>query len=143
MFAAWRLKRSCKSAQPTLIPIARRFKVFLLGTGMPSFYLADLGEMTFTLGLSGWTANDWSTAGNFDLLAPRADVDSETQRRVFGALKENWLESPASLAARLDLDRSVVLGALSVYTQAWSRDLGSESECLSRARVKPRPVANG
>jgi len=41
---------------------------------MPSFYLADLGDMTFTLGLSGWTTNDWSSAGNFDLLAPRAAV---------------------------------------------------------------------
>ena len=43
-----------------LIPVARRFTVHLLGTGMPSFFVADLGDMSFTLGLSGWTANDWS-----------------------------------------------------------------------------------
>jgi hypothetical protein len=101
-----------------LVPIARRFTVHLLGTGMPSFYVADLGHMSFTLGLSGWTANDWSTAGNFDLMAPRAEVDDMTRRRVFEALKETWVESPDSLAARLDLDRSVVLGALAAYTQA-------------------------
>jgi hypothetical protein len=101
-----------------LIPVARRFTVHLLGKGMPSIYTADLGDMTFTLGLSGWTANDWSTAGNFDLLAPRAEVDSHTKTRVFEALHENWFETPDSLASRLDLDRSVVLGALAAYTQA-------------------------
>ena len=74
--------------------------------------------MTFTLGLSGWTANDWSNSGNFDLMAPRADVDNDTKLRVFNALKENWLESPDKLAKRLELDRSAVLGALSAYTQA-------------------------
>ena len=53
-----------------LIPVAQRFTVHLLGSGMPSFYVADLGNMSFTLGLSGWTTNDWSASGNFDLLAP-------------------------------------------------------------------------
>lgn len=101
-----------------LIPIARKFTVHLLGTGMPSFYVADLGDMSFTLGLSGWTANDWSSAGNFDLMAPRADVDSYTQQRVFEELRQNWLEKPDSLAQRLNLSRTAVLGALGAYTQA-------------------------
>src|SRR5262249_39786163 len=101
-----------------LIPVARQFKVYLLGKGMPSFYLADLGDMTFTLGLSGWTTNDWSSAGNFDVLARRARGDDQTKQRVFAALKETWFEAPDSLARRLGLERSVVLGALSAYTQA-------------------------
>lgn len=101
-----------------LIPVARRFTVQLLGNGLPSFYMADLGDMSFTLGLSGWTANDWSAAGQFDLLAPRADVDSVTQQRVFEALRENWYEAPDSLAQRLGLDRATVLGALAAWTQA-------------------------
>ncbi len=101
-----------------LIPIARSFTVHLLGTGMPSFYVADLGHMSFTLGLSGWTANDWATAGNFDLMAPRAEVDEVTKRRVFTALKENWVEDIDALSQRLGLERAVVLGALSAYTQA-------------------------
>jgi len=101
-----------------LIPVAQSFSVHLLGKGMPSFYTADLGDMTFTLGLSGWTTNDWSSAGNFDLLAPRADVDNQTKQSVFRALHENWFATPDSLAERLDLDRSIVLGALAAYTQA-------------------------
>ncbi len=101
-----------------LIPVAKKFTVHLLGKGMPSFYVADLGPINFTLGLSGWTANDWSTAGNFDLMAPRAEVDSFTQKRVFEGLKETWFEEPEALARRLELDRATVLGALSAWSQA-------------------------
>lgn len=101
-----------------LIPIAKKFTVHLLGTGMPSFYVADLGDLSFTLGLSGWTANDWSQSGNFDLMAPRADVDADTQKMIFEALKETWVETPDSLAQRLNLSRTAILGALGAYTQA-------------------------
>ena len=101
-----------------LIPIAKKFTVHLLGTGLPSFYVADLGDMSFTLGLSGWTANDWSNSGNFDLMAPRAQIDRWTSQQIFDALKQNWLETPEDLAKRLNLNRAVVLGALGAYTQA-------------------------
>lgn len=101
-----------------LIPVARRFKVKLLGTGLPSFFMADLGDMNFTLGLSGWTANDWSRAGNFDLMAPRADVSDQIKTAVFEALQENWLEAPEALARRLNLNEAEVLGALASWTQA-------------------------
>jgi hypothetical protein len=101
-----------------LIPIARSFKVHLLGSGMPSFYVADLGDMSFTLGLSGWTTNDWSSAGQFDLLAPRAQVDVITQQNVFNELKKSWLDTPDALASRCNRDRATILGALGVFTQA-------------------------
>ncbi|MEZ6046410.1 MAG: SWIM zinc finger family protein [Planctomycetaceae bacterium] len=101
-----------------LIPVAEKFTVQLLGTGMPSFYTAHMGDLTFTLGLSGWTANDWSRSGQFDLLAPRADVDLFTKEKVFNGLKESLYITPDQLAGQLGLDRSVVLGALAAYTQA-------------------------
>ena len=101
-----------------LIPIAKKFTVHLLGTGMPSFYIADLGDLNFTLGLSGWTANDWSRSGNFDLLAPRADVDTHTKQTVFNGLRETWEAEPHKLAQRLNLSSEIVLGALASYTQA-------------------------
>ena len=125
-----------------LIPLAKGFRVFLLGKGMPSFYVADLGDMFFTLGLSGWTANDWSRAGNFDLLAPRANVDDLTKRRVFDALKASLFETPDNLAKKLGLDRSVVLGALSAYTQAgraiW--DLNKQVYRLRELSREPLPM---
>lgn len=101
-----------------LIPIAKKFTVHLLGKGMPSFYVADLGDMSFTLGLSGWTKNDWSRAGNFDLMAPRAQVDEVTKNHVFQGLKKTWLGTPDQLARDLGVDQATVLGALSAYAQA-------------------------
>ena len=125
-----------------LIPLARKFTVHLLGTGLPSFYVADLGEMSFTLGLSGWTANDWARAGNFDLLAPRADVDELTKRRVFDELRRGWSATPAELASRLKLERATVLGALGAYTQA-GRAIFDLNKSVYRARElsrEPLPV---
>ncbi|MGB1216989.1 MAG: SWIM zinc finger family protein, partial [Saprospiraceae bacterium] len=101
-----------------LISVTKKFTVTLLGTGLPSFYVADMGNMDFTLGLSGWSANDWSRAGNFDLMAPRMKVDEMTKKTVFNALKENWVEDLDSLANRLGLGKDVVAGALAAYTQA-------------------------
>lgn len=101
-----------------LIPVTRKFTVVLVGTGLPSFYIADLGDMSFTLGLSGWTANDWSALGNFDLLAPRTQVDSFTMQKIYVALKENWVEDTGSLAKRLNMDTATVTGALAAFTQA-------------------------
>jgi predicted Holliday junction resolvase-like endonuclease len=101
-----------------LIPIAKNFKVVLLGSGLPSFFIADLGDMSYTLGLSGWTKNDWSTAGNFDLMAPRNHVDLLTQEKVFDALKTNWFDTSDALAKKLNMDPSVVSASLTAYTQA-------------------------
>jgi hypothetical protein len=120
-----------------LIPVARRFTVHLLGTGLPSFYVADLGDLSFTLGLSGWTANDWATAGNFDLLAPRGQVDEFTRRRVFDALKETWSATPEALASKLGLERGAVLGALSAWTQA-GRAIWDLNKGVYRARELSR-----
>lgn len=101
-----------------LIPVARRFRVVLAGTGLPSFWIAECGDLTFTLGLSGWTANDWSASANFDLLAPRGEVDAYTAGRVVDAMRGRWLATPLELARELTLDRGVVESALVQLTQA-------------------------
>lgn len=126
-----------------LIQSAQKFTVHLLGTGMPSFYVADLGDMNFTLGLSGWTANDWSTAGNFDLMAPRATVDEFTKRRVFDGLKKHWFRDPEVLARELDLDRAAVFGALAAYTQAGSAmyDLDKRVYRVRELSREPLPLS--
>jgi SWIM zinc finger len=125
-----------------LIPVAKKFTVHLLGTGLPSFYVADLNDLSFTLGLSGWTANDWAKAGNFDLMAPRATVDDWTKQRVFAALQENWVESPDALATRLKLDRKIILGALSAYTQAGKAiyDLNKQVYRVRELSREPLPI---
>lgn len=120
-----------------LIPIASKFTVHLLGQGMPSFWVADLGHMSFTLGLSGWTANDWSSAGNFDLLAPRKEVDEATKLKVFQALKKDWLSTPDKLVATTGVPRAQVLGALASWTQA-GRAIFDLAKGVYRARELSR-----
>ena len=100
------------------LPLARSVRLHLLGTGLPSFAVVDFGGLRFTLGLSGWTANDWSRAGQFDLLAPRRDVEAGTASRVFAALRRRHLASVEELAAETGLDRATVQAALGGYVQA-------------------------
>jgi hypothetical protein len=65
-----------------LLPLATKFEVYLLGTGLPSFWVADLGDLKLTLGLSGWTTNDWTRGSALDLLAPPASPSAEFVSRV-------------------------------------------------------------
>ncbi len=102
-----------------LLPITEKFTVHLLGRGMPSFYTAHLtNEMYFTLGLSGWTANDWTTSSQLDLLAPRGLVDGQTMQTIYLRLREDWFKNSEDLANALSLDVGTVNNALSTFTQA-------------------------
>lgn len=125
-----------------LIPIAKKFTVHLMGTGLPAFYIADLFDMNFTLGLSGWTNNDWSHAGNFDLLAPRMEVDDTIKTKVFAALKKDWFGTAGQLAEKLEIDRAQAAGALSAYTQAGRviYDLDKELYRVRELSREPLPM---
>jgi hypothetical protein len=65
-----------------VLPLAAKFDVYLLGTGLPSFWIADLGDMKLTLGLSGWTTNDWTRGSALDLLAPPVQPSKDLISRV-------------------------------------------------------------
>ncbi len=100
------------------LPLAKSVRLHLLGTGLPSFAVVDYGGLRFTLGMSGWTANDWSRAGQFDLLAPRQPVDDLTAGHVFNALKARYSATVAELTAATGLNGGTVAAALTAYTQA-------------------------
>jgi hypothetical protein len=71
-----------------LLPLAERFDVHLLGTGLPSFWVAHMGEMQLTLGLSGWTTNDWTRGSALEMLAPPATITDSLMNNVARLLKE-------------------------------------------------------
>jgi hypothetical protein len=125
-----------------LLPVAKGFKVSLLGSGMPSFWEADLGSMHFTLGLSGWSANDWSASANFDLMAPRAEVDGLTSQMIFDALSQNHVESSTSLSTRLGIDRPIIESALGIYAQQGRvlYDMNKNSYRLRELSAEPLPM---
>jgi hypothetical protein len=101
-----------------LVAVAQGFTVHLLGAGLPSFWIAHLPDMVFTLGLSGWTANDWSRHGHFELLQPRPSVDTDSRERVFAALGSRWQADTAELARVSGLSPLTVEAALGSYVQA-------------------------
>jgi hypothetical protein len=101
-----------------LIALATRVRVHLLGSGMPSFWVVEMGDVTVTLGLSGWTANDWSASGRFDLLQARHDVSDATKHAVAQALQAAWLATPAELASRTGLPQADVDAAMTLWVQA-------------------------
>jgi hypothetical protein len=102
-----------------LLPITNKFTVHLLGSGMPSFYIAHLtNEMYFTLGLSGWTANDWAQSTQLDLLMPRTKVPANTMQTVYLELRKDWLNTTSKIASQLQLDEQVVKQSLVTFTQA-------------------------
>ena len=102
-----------------LLPITESFTVHLLGSGMPSFYIAHLSnDLYFTLGLSGWTANDWAQSTQLDLLMPRTKVPATTMQTVYLELRKDWLNTEASIAKKLQLDIQTVKQSLVTFTQA-------------------------
>lgn len=127
-----------------LIPITKKFTFCLLGTGLPSFYIADLGDMAFTLGLSGWTANDWSRSGNFDLMAARTDVDDLSKQQIFDALKKDWQMDLGSLSKKVVKESGVVASALQSYAQAGRviYDLNKEVYRVRELTQEPLPMKN-
>ncbi len=82
-----------------LLPLAERFDVQLLGTGLPSYWVALMGEMHLTLGLSGWTTNDWTRGSALDLLAPSATITAGLLSRVHQVLQEKRSMSLAQVQA--------------------------------------------
>lgn len=56
-----------------LLPLAQGVDVYLLGTGLPSFWVVRMGNMRLTLGLSGWTTNDWTRGSAVEMLMPTSE----------------------------------------------------------------------
>jgi predicted DNA-binding WGR domain protein len=98
-----------------MLPFIDHVDVHLLGSGLPSFWVVSAGHMTFTLGLTGFTASNWSQAVNFDLLMPRQTQETKELKKVVGHLAKEWFSDRDGLtkATKLkgaDLIESLQLG---------------------------------
>ncbi len=100
------------AALARVLPLAERIEVRLLGSGLPSFWSVQMGEMRLVLGLSGWTANDWAGSASLDLLSSFGEPDAETVERVTRRLEYLRSATTATLGDSLGLERDRLLGAL-------------------------------
>lgn len=69
-----------------LLPQATELRVDLLGTGLPSFWCIKTNNINLDLGLSGWSANDWSSQAKFALLSNVHHVSESDIQKVSNAL---------------------------------------------------------
>lgn len=160
----WGVRRLLSLAR--VLPLVDRCDVYLLGTGLPSFWVVRMGEMRLTLGLSGWTANDWSAGAELEMLAPPGQVKQQLfedaasllqkQRAMrLDELQASLLTSAGDSLAILNrlAYRGQVIHDLAERTYRWRQvmpmplgreQLGSDSEELriSRTIVQRRGVKN-
>jgi hypothetical protein len=96
-----------------LLPLLDEADIYLLGTGLPSFWSIRMGEMRLLLGLSGWTANDWTGSTALDQLAPPAEPSPDllgdiaatfrdSPSRTFSEIQQRTGAAPAYVAAGLN-----------------------------------------
>ncbi len=82
-----------------LLPILDEAEVYLLGTGLPSFWSARMGEMRLLLGLSGWTANDWTGGSALAQLAPPIEAGRYQAMNLANRVAASFQVAPAQALA--------------------------------------------
>ena len=100
-----------------LLPFVQSVDVYLLGSGLPSFWVFRCGDITLTLGLTGFTSANWSSALGFDLLLPRKTQDGEPTKKVVSHLAGVWRADAKELAAQTGLRGAALVEAVQVGCQ--------------------------
>jgi hypothetical protein len=95
-----------------LLPLLDEAEVYLLGTGLPSFWSVRMGEMRLMLGLSGWTANDWTGGSALERLAPPSEPSRYLASRVATSFRADSSQTLAQVAARAGGGEAEVLAVL-------------------------------
>ena len=87
-----------------MLPLVEEVEVHLTGSGLPSFWVLRAGQMTFTFGLTGFNASNWSQAINFDLMLPRSTDESAGLKKVVKHLAKTWSADRESIGKVAKLD---------------------------------------
>ena len=98
-----------------------RVKVHFLGSGMPSFWTVVKDGVELTIGLSGWTSNDWASKAKFSSFIPTTNVKEELIPAALDLIKKEGGVTTAVLAKALSIstgDASVLLQKLCLQGKA-------------------------
>lgn len=94
-----------------VLPLVESVDVYLLGTGLPSFWVAKLGDMRLTLGLSGWTTNDWTRGSAVQMLLPQAEPTDALVAKAAATLQDRRSMTIDELAKQTRAGLSDIAGA--------------------------------
>ncbi len=82
-----------------ILPHIKQVRVWLQGTGLPSFWLADLGNLSLLIGLSPWTARDWTATEQYHLFQSAAPLSDQQRQQLLALLHDQ----PAATRSELTL----------------------------------------
>ncbi|MFO1514196.1 MAG: SWIM zinc finger family protein [Verrucomicrobiota bacterium] len=85
-----------------LLPFATSVDIYLKGRGLPSFYVVKLPDLTFVLGLSGWSGQSWTESGSFDLLSDTGAAKEDLVGPVHQVLSRSFHATPKQISAALN-----------------------------------------
>ena len=98
-----------------------RVMVHFLGSGMPSFWTVIKDGVELTIGLSGWTSNDWASKAKFSSFIPTTNVKEELIPLALEAITKSGSTTTTDLAKILSVsvgDASVLLQKLCLQGKA-------------------------
>jgi hypothetical protein len=100
-----------------LLPFVGAVEVHVLGSGLPSFWVLRAGPVTLTLGMTGFTAANWSQAVSFDLLLPRKTQSGKPLQDVLQYLTTVWVADAKHLSSATGLKGAALAEALQAGCQ--------------------------
>jgi hypothetical protein len=86
-----------------VLPHVDYIQLDLLETGLPSFWTVDIGGIGLTVGLSGWTSQEWSGRARFSAFAPPAPVGDDRVEHVAEILRSQGVLSVDEVAVVANL----------------------------------------
>ncbi len=126
-----------------LLPLVDGADVYLLGTGLPSFWSVKMGDMRLLLGLSGWTANDWTGAGALDQLAPPVEPSAELLGDVAAVFKDGPAQTFGQIQQRSGASAPHVAAGLNRLALMGQLIHDLPAGVYRWRQIMPAPVAAG
>ncbi len=95
----------------------------LLGSGLPSLWIIYMGDMRLVLALSGWTANDWTSGSNLDLMAGAIHPTRGSRIASAATWRRSGARSIGELGAALNAPDDALVAALHLLAKRGAGDL--------------------
>ena len=119
------------------LPLAKEVEVHVTGSGLPCFWVLRGNDLELTLGLTGFTASNWSQAASFDLLLPRKTSTSKEAEKIVAHLARVWLDDLAGIGKATRLKGEALVEALQIGCQQGQLIYDVAGDCY-----RLRPLTN-
>ncbi len=105
-------RRRLRLIEP-LLPFADSVKIYLKGRALPSFYAVKMSNITFVIGLSGWSGSRWTEGRNLELAFLTRQIDASLLGKATEALREATVLTPKALKELLGIDEKTAIALFS------------------------------